>query len=159
MVGLSVLTWLNRFLYAIQAALVFGICYVVFVAISGPELQDTRIHRTIEPAAAAPSPHVLRPLASYAPLWQRDFRQEPIAKEVAAAQASPPPKLPQLLGTFLEQDQVYAQLLTPDGSAKVYAPGQLVDRYELVAVEGKRICLRRDGDDYWIELPRARSDH
>ena len=159
MVDLSVLTWLNRFLYAVQAALVLGVCYVVFVAISGLELQDTRVHQPTEPAAVAPSPQALRPLAWYAPLWQRDFRQEPIAKAGAVAQASPPPELPKLLGTFLEQDQVYAQLLTPDGSAKVYAPGQIVDRYELVAVEGQRICLRRDGDDYWIELPLARPDH
>ena len=154
MVGLLRLHWINRLLYVTQGGLILATCYVVLQALAGPKPQISPAGPVVEPLLTASSTNTLKPLSWYAPLWQRDFRQEPLPSTEHVDQEAPPPELPRLLGTFVEREKIYAQFLTRAGSLRLYGHGQVVDAYEIVAIEAKRVCLRANDTDYWLELPK-----
>lgn len=156
MVGPSQLRWINRVLYLLIGACALVMLLVVGNAVTAPDLESMLPGKPSTAAEEVTDHRRLRPLSSYAPLWQRDLRQslQPQAQAPVVAQADPAIELPKLMGTFLEQDRVYAQLLTADGRAKLYAPDDPVGPFTLTVVESKRVCLQRGSDEHWLELPQ-----
>lgn len=157
MVGPLQLRWINRLLCLLIGACAIGTLLVGAHALTVPSLDATLLGMPIAAAEDVTDHRRLQPLSSYAPLWQRDLRQslqlQPQAP--AVAQTDPAIELPTLLGTFLEQDHVYAQLLTADGRAKLYASGDAVGPFTLTVVENERVCLRQGSDEYWLKLPQS----
>ncbi len=156
MVGPLQLRWINRLLCLLIGACALITLLVVGHAATAPALDATLLGKSVAAAEDVTDHRRLQPLASYAPLWQRDLRQslQSPAQAPVVAQADPAIELPTLLGTFLEQHRVYAQLLTADGRAKLYASGDAVGPFILTIVENERVCLRQGSDEYWLELPQ-----
>lgn len=156
MVGPLQLRWINRLLGLLIGACAIGTLLVVGHAVTAPALDSTLLGKPVAAAEDVTDHRRLQPLSSYAPLWQRDLRQslQPQAQAPLVAQADPAIELPTLLGTFLEQDRVYAQLLTADGRAKLYTRDDPVGPFTLTVVENERVCLRRGSDEYWLKLPQ-----
>ncbi len=113
MVGPLQLRWINRLLCLLIGACAIGTLLVVGHALTTPDLESTLPGSPVAAADDVTDHRRLQPLSSYAPLWQRDLRQslQSQAQAPVVAQADPSIELPKLLGTFLEQDRVYAQIL------------------------------------------------
>ncbi len=154
MVGPLQLRWINRLLCLLIGACATGTLLVAGHAVTAPALDSTLLGKPVAAAEDVTDHRRLQPLSSYAPLWQRDLRQSLQAQAPVVAQADPAIELPKLLGTFLEQDHVYAQLLTADGRAKLYALDDPVGPFTLAVVESTRICLLQGTEEYWLELPQ-----
>ncbi|MCZ6654718.1 MAG: hypothetical protein O7D91_17040 [Planctomycetota bacterium] len=156
MVGPLQLHWINRLLCLLIGVCAIGTLLVVGRAVTAPALDSTLLGKPVAAAEEVTDHRRLQPLSWYAPLWQRDLRQslQTQVQAPAVAQADPAIELPKLLGTFLEQESVYAQLETADGRAKLYASGDAVGPFTLTVVESTRVCLRQGTDEYWLELPQ-----
>ncbi len=154
MVGPLQLRWINRLLCLLIGACAISALLVVGHAVTAPALDSTLLGKPVAAAEELTDHRRLKPLSWYAPLWQRDLRQSLQAQAPLVAQADPAIELPKLLGTFLEQERVYAQLETADGRAKLYASGDTVGPFTLTVVESTRVCLRQGTDEYWLELPQ-----
>ena len=155
MVGPLQLRWINRLLCLLIGACAIDTLLVVGHAVTAPALDSTLLGKPVAGAEEVTDHRRLQPLSWYAPLWQRDLRQSLLSQPQApVAESDPAIELPTLLGTFLEQDRVYAQLLTADGRAKLYASGDAVGPFTLTVVESTRVCLRQGTDEYWLELPQ-----
>ena len=154
MVGPLQLRWINRLLCLLIGACAIGTLLVVGHAATAPALDSALRGKPVAAVEELTDHRRLQPLSWYAPLWQRDLRQSLQPQAPVVAQADPAIELPKLLGTFLEQDRVYAQLLTTDGRAKLYASGDAVGPFTLTVVESARVCLRQGTDEYWLKLPQ-----
>lgn len=149
------LRWINRSLCSLIGTCAISTLLVVGHAATAPTLDSTLLGKPVAAAEDVTAHRRLQPLSSYAPLWQRDLRQSLQSQPQApVAEVDPAIELPKLLGTFLEQDRVYAQLLTADGRAKLYASGDAVGPFTLTVVESTRVCLQQGTDEYWLEMPQ-----
>jgi hypothetical protein len=136
-------------------ACVLATLLVVRQTVSAPTLDSATVGKPVAAAGDVTAHRRLQPLSSYAPLWQRDLRQSLQLQTQAAdvVQGEPPLELPKLMGTFLGQDRVFAQLQTVDGRAQLYALDDAVGPFTLTVVENAQVCLRRGLEEYWLDLP------
>lgn len=159
MVTTGQLGWIHRGLRMLQGLLMLATAGVIVVAVTAerPEIvqaEDRSDH------AAEPQVHdALKPLAWFAPLWQRDWRQSPIPPSVEPPEErpTPPPELPHLLGTFLEAGQSFAHFRRHDGRTQLCSLNALIDDYEVTAIETNRVHLRRNDETYWVEVPKRKA--
>ncbi len=152
---------LNSALRLVQLGLLGVVIVSVYRALARPAPQ---VPKPVSTRAAEPAVTDVpdsRPLAGYAPIWQRDLRQPPIPPVVQAdapPPETPPPPLPRLLGTFVEPQERWAYFLTLDGHTRTYQTDESVNGYRIVAIEPGRAQLAAAGQVHWVTLPRQPQD-
>ncbi len=147
---------IHRGLTVLRAGLVLALPITVAMLWgSFPKRADLTTDTT--PFASQPNTEpAARDLAWYAPLWQRDLKQPPIPP--APRRVSKPSKerdpLPVLLATLVQNDSCFAHFRNRRGEAQLRAVSELIDTYEVLAIEAGRVQLRRGEDLVWVELPK-----
>ncbi len=147
---------IQRGLTVLRAGLVLALPLTIAVLWgSFPQRADL----TTDPTPLASQPKAepsARDLAWYAPLWQRDLKQPPIppAPRRVAAPSKQRESLPVLLATLIQDDSCFAHFRNRRGEAQLRAVSELIDTYEVLAIEAGRVQLRRGDDSLWVELPK-----
>ena len=151
----------NRLLAGVQVLAIGGaglIAWMAFLAPDSGALPDnapsgdsTYSSETLESADRLPS------LATFAPLWQRDLRQPPIppaTPEPTPPSTPAPPRLPKLLGTFLDDEGRWAQLAGPRDRPRMARVNEKIGKFTVASIEPGRLELRYRSQSYWIEIER-----
>jgi len=108
----------------------------------------------IESSPVLPSEPASESLAGYAPLWQRDLKQPPIPRSNDEQPIRRPPSapLPRLVATFMETGRGYAHLIDNSGHGRFAGVGDMVDEFQVMAIEQSRVQLQSGDRIEWISL-------
>jgi hypothetical protein len=108
----------------------------------------------------SPSRDKVRPVSRHsltdlAVIWQRDLRQPVVDRPQESPERPPEPKLAiQLVGTAVEAERCYGFFRLADTTTTVKAVGEVVDGFEIVAIERGRARLRNGDRGYELKVPR-----
>lgn len=159
MVSASVLRRMSHMLRAVEAMLVACIpVSLVAIALWPPEAPTLDLELPAPTTSQQPAP-VVRELAWYAPLWERDLAQPPIPPS-APPPTPPPPEGPKpaLIATFVEANRGYAHLIGLDGQPRLLGLNDSIDGFLLAHVEPGRARLTRGDQEVWVEMPKPRGE-
>lgn len=159
MVSAAALRRMSHMLRASEAMLIACIPVPVVAIALWPPLEPTLDLELSAPAASQQSAPVVRELAWYAPLWERDLAQPPIPLP-APAPTPPPPEGPKpaLIATFVEANRGYAHLIGRDGQPRLLGLNDQIDGFLLAEVEPGRALLTRGDQEVWVEMPKPRGE-
>ena len=100
-------------------------------------------------------------LSWYAPLWQRDLKQPPIAEKQAEKPsnvAKPAGPVPTLLATFVDSQVRYAHFRDDRGRVHMKAIDESIDHYRVHAIEPGRVKLQNGDGAIWVDIPESRDN-
>ncbi len=167
MVKPSTIKFILKMLRLAQVALLVGIAWTVVSTVrpNPVEVHDTAAEMIAEADEVIPNDveqSTLKPLKWYEPLWNRDLRQPPIPpvttpKPAATPKPIPMPRLPRLMGTFVEGDTAWAHLLSAEVGVRVLQLHQLIDDFKISAIEPGRVQLTWREQTRWLEIERPKS--
>jgi len=164
MVSARHLRILETVLKVAQGLTVLGIvlvCWTTAGRFAAPLRTPVAVQAAATSEQSNPRAERTMPLKWYAPIWQRDLRQPPIPPPVKPAlkpkkKSKPPPPLPRLLGTFVEDERRWAHFAGAGGKQRVLRTGAVIDRYTIVAIEPGRVQLQNADDLRWVEVPKPK---